>query len=151
MERERHPDGLVHGVIVAVQRADGCWLLIRRSAHVAAPLSICFPGGGIELGEDHATAAAREFKEELHGLVQPVKEIWQWRCPDRPLFLFGWYARLLTPIDQLHPDPHEVAQMLWLTSDQAQHHPERLFGTELFVQALQSYLQTTQGNGIEQR
>ncbi len=144
MERQRHPDGLVHGVIVAVQRADGCWLLIRRSAHVAAPLSICFPGGGIELGENHATAAAREFKEELNGIVEPVKEVWQWRSPDRPLYLFGWYARLLTPIDQLCPDPNEVAQMLWLTPEEAQLHPDRLIGTEFFVQALHDYLQAPQ-------
>ncbi|NJL30960.1 MAG: NUDIX hydrolase [Phycisphaerales bacterium] len=80
MERQHHADGLVHGVIVAVSRADGRWLLIRRSAHVAAPLAICFPGGGIELGEDHALAAAREFREELAGEVEPVREVWQWRA-----------------------------------------------------------------------
>ena len=144
MQRQRHPDGLVHGVIVAVRREDGRWLLIRRSRQVAAPLAICFPGGGIELGEAHAVAAAREFREELAGEIEPLCEVWQWHAPDRPLYLFGWYARLISPVTALKPDPLEVAEMLWLTPEETRQHPQRLIGTECFVDALMNHVQQQQ-------
>lgn len=137
VKRREHPDGLVHGAVVGCQRDDGRWLLIRRSEKVLAPLKICFPGGGIEIGEPPEEAAKRELREELSADVEILADVWRWKCPDRPLRLYGFHARLLTPPDQLRRDPNEVTEILWLTDQEAATHPDRLYGTEFFVQQLQ--------------
>lgn len=133
--RPYRSDGLLHGVVVGMRRGDGRWLLIRRSAHVAAPRTICFPGGAIEHGESHEDAARREALEELNLRVRPIRRVWTWRSPDRPLLLFGWLAEA-EGFDTLRPDPLEVEEPLWLTAEEAAHHPDRLHGTEFFVRCL---------------
>ncbi len=131
MERVRQTDGRVHGVIVACRRADGRWLLIRRSEHVAAPGRICFPGGAIEPDEPQAQAVAREFLEELGAPVTPLRRVWHHMAPDRPLTLWGWYAQLATA--ELRPDPHEVAEILWMTPHEIASHPDTMTGTTDFL------------------
>ncbi len=130
----RQPDGKIHGVTIACCRDDGRWLLIRRSAHVAAPGTICFPGGRLEIGEARAQAARREFQEEVGAPVLLQREIWRRVCPDRPLILFGWLGRMLG--SELKPDPREVAEVLWLTLEEAYHHPEALRHTDHFCRAI---------------
>ena len=131
MERIRQADGRVHGVIVACRRADGRWLLIRRSEHVAAPGKVCFPGGAIEPGEPQEQAVAREFLEELGVPVTPLCRVWHHADPDRPLTLWGWYAQLAAVA--LNPDPHEVAEILWMTRAQIASHPDTMPGTTNFL------------------
>ena len=139
MNRPRYPDGRVHGVVVACRREDGRWLLIRRSRHVAlAPRHVCFPGGGIEFGEEHAAAAIREFREELGGQITLHREVWVWEDPQRPLKLFGWYADLDS--GPLTPNPQEVEEVLWLTTEEALRHPDGLPGTANFLAVLHHYL-----------
>ena len=87
-------DGRVHGVIVGCQREDARWLLIRRSATVAMPLRVCFPGGGIDGEETQEQAAVREMHEELSAPITPLSCVWQLVAPDRPLTLWGWHAEL---------------------------------------------------------
>jgi 8-oxo-dGTP diphosphatase len=136
MTRTIQPDGHLHGVIVACQRDDGRWLLIRRSATVPAPLRVCFPGGGIDADESQAEAAAREMREELDAAVRPVRCVWYHRSEERALTLWGWFAELHSPI--LTPNPAEVAEILWLTAAEARCHPDALPRTADFMAALQS-------------
>ena len=69
--------------------------VIRRSATVAAPLKVCFPGGAVEAGETYESAVVREAREELGLDVRPVRHIWTWASPDKPLTLFGWLAEAI--------------------------------------------------------
>jgi (d)CTP diphosphatase len=135
MTRTIQPDGHLHGVIVACQRDDGRWLMIRRSATVPAPLRVCFPGGGIDADETQAEAAAREMREELAATVQPVRCVWHHRSEERSLTLWGWFAELHSPI--LTPNPVEVAEILWLTASEAMRHPDALPRTTEFIASLQ--------------
>jgi 8-oxo-dGTP diphosphatase len=132
--RPRQPDGRVHGVVVACQRPDGRWLCIRRSAHVAAPLKVCFPGGAMELGESQESAVIREMHEELGITVHPNRCVWKWDSPTSELTLWGWTADF--PDSELNPDPSEVAEILWLTDDEAIQHPDAMATNQDFINTL---------------
>ena len=123
-----------HGVIVACQRDDGRWLLIRRSAMVRAPFRVCFPGGWIDPGESQEAAAVREMQEELGVEVLPMRCVWQHRFADRPLTLWGWLAELKSPT--VTPNPLEVHEVLWLSTDEITKHPDVLPHTDQFMAAL---------------
>jgi 8-oxo-dGTP pyrophosphatase MutT (NUDIX family) len=123
-----------HGVVVACQRNDGRWLLIRRSEAVRAPLRVCFPGGWVDDGEDQPTAVVREMREELGAEVVPVQCVWQHCFTERPLTLWGWLAELKSCT--LIPNPLEVHEVLWLTADEAVCHPDVLPHTDAFLAAL---------------
>ena len=134
MTRYYQPDGHLHGVIVACQRYDGRWLLIRRSESVPAPLKVCFPGGGIDEGEDQKTAVMREMQEELNAVVTPLQCVWHYCWPERHLTLWGWRATLHS--SALMPSPDEVHEVLWLTADEAINHPDALPNTDAFLNAV---------------
>jgi (d)CTP diphosphatase len=125
------PDGHLHGVIVACQRGDDRWLLIRRSATVPAPLRVCFPGGGIDAGETQTEAVMREMREELDAEVVPICCAWQYHAPARRLTLWGWLAELHS--SALVPSPDEVHEILWLTAAEIATHPEVLPRTNVFM------------------
>ena len=133
-----HPtqnDGRVHGVVVAIQReTDGRWLMIRRSEHVYMPLTVAFPGGGIEPGESFEEAAVREAKEELGLDVRLGERVWDWLSPDRPLRLVGFRGEVVG--GELEPDPQEVAAVLWMTAAEAATDPDVLPGSMGFFEAL---------------
>jgi 8-oxo-dGTP diphosphatase len=131
MPRPRQADGRVHGVVVACQREDGRWLCIRRSQHVAAPLKVCFPGGAIEENESQETAVIREMREELGVTVRPVQCVWRWESPTSELTLWGWLAELSN--DVLRPDIAEVAEVFWLTGDEAIDHVDAMPTNRDFV------------------
>jgi 8-oxo-dGTP pyrophosphatase MutT (NUDIX family) len=128
------PDGRIHGVVVACRREDQRWLCIRRSRHVFSPLKVCFPGGTIELGESQEQAIVREMQEELGAVVEPIENVWRWDKPESNLTLWGWTARLVAA--ELKPNPLEVAEILWLTSEYAAEHPHGLPSNRLFVACL---------------
>jgi 8-oxo-dGTP diphosphatase len=133
--RALQSDGRVHGVVAGCRGEDGRWLCIRRGRRVAAPLKVCFPGGGIEAGESQPTALIREMREELGAEVRPIARVWHWEKPDGRLVLWGWTAQLLSA--SLRPDPQEVAEILWLTSRQAVEHPDAMPTNRLFVAQLE--------------
>jgi 8-oxo-dGTP pyrophosphatase MutT (NUDIX family) len=126
----RHGDG----VIVACRRADGRWLFIRRSAVVRAPLRVCFPGGWIDDGETQPAAAIREMHEELGADIMPQQCVWHHHFPERSLTLWGWLAQLTS--STLTPNPLEVHEILWLTTEEAVQHPDILPHTDTFLTAL---------------
>jgi 8-oxo-dGTP diphosphatase len=137
--RPLQADGKVHGVVIACPRRpdqpqDGRWLCIRRSATVAAPLKVCFPGGAMETGESQISAVVREMAEEVGADIRPIKQIWRWEHPEGKLILWGWLAELLTK--NLRADPKEVAEILWLSSDEAANHPDAMPSNRSFVAAL---------------
>jgi len=136
MARPIQSDGLLHGAVVGVRRDDKRWLLIRRSMHVMAPGAVCFPGGAVELGEAPASAAVRELREELGVDVTLTRQVWDYRCPDRPLRLFGWLGALASHDFTL--DAHEIAEVLWLSRDEVLAHRDVLAGTEDFVARLEA-------------
>src|SRR5215212_10482027 len=92
--RPRQSDGRVHGVAVAVRRADGKWLMVRRSGNVGSPHKVCFTGGTVEAGESQEEAVVREMKEELGLTVRPIERVWKHVFPDKPLTLWGWIAEV---------------------------------------------------------
>ena len=131
--RPRQSDGRVHGVVVGCQRPDGRWLCIRRSKHVIAPLKVCFPGGAMEVGEDQPTAVIREMQEELGVTIIPTQCVWRWDSPN-DLTLWGWTAQC--PAGTLTPDPDEVAEILWLTSDEIITHTDAMPTNKDFMRSL---------------
>tara|TARA_B100000315_G_C14568631_1_gene584279 strand:- start:1260 stop:1688 length:429 start_codon:yes stop_codon:yes gene_type:complete len=133
-QRTIQPDGHLHGVIVACQREDERWLLIRRSATVVAPLQVCFPGGGIDADESQADAVVREMREELDARVTPVARVWHHIYSERAVTLWGWHATLHS--SELTANPQEVAEILWLTADEVSSYPDLLPRTIDFMTAL---------------
>jgi 8-oxo-dGTP diphosphatase len=121
-------------VVVAVAGDDGRWLCIRRSATVAAPLKVCFPGGAVEAGESQPAAVVREMLEELSIQVQPIRCVWRWDSPITDLTLWGWTAK--SDGSGLRPDPNEVAEVIWLTSAEVADHPDAMPTNRSFIQAL---------------
>jgi len=136
-QRTIQPDGNLHGVVVACQRADKRWLLIRRSTSVVAPLQVCFPGGGIDADESQADAVVREMHEELDAMVTPVACIWQHTYIERAVTLWGWYATLHS--SQLTRNQEEVEEILWLTADEVITHPDLLPRTIDFIASLERF------------
>lgn len=140
-DRPIQPDGRLHGVIVGCQREDGRWLLIRRSASVAAPLTVAFPGGAVECGEPRGAAAVRELREELGVAPELVQLAWRHDAVDRPLTLWGYLGRL--DHHAVAPDAQEVAEVLYLTPAEIAAHPDTLPGCEAFAAALEAALEAT--------
>jgi 8-oxo-dGTP pyrophosphatase MutT (NUDIX family) len=138
MAHEVQRDGRVHGVVFGCRRAgDGRYLMVRRSRHVEIlPGKVCFPGGGVCVGESQEAACAREAREELGVAIRPIRAVWRHEFADRPLTLFGWSAALAE--GPIRPDPLEVAEVLWLTRDEALAHPDGLPTNRSFIDALEA-------------
>jgi 8-oxo-dGTP pyrophosphatase MutT (NUDIX family) len=134
------PNGTVQGVIFGCRRpADGRWLMIRRSRHVAlVPNAVCFPGGGVNLGESPEAACAREAREELGVTITPLLKVWDHDFGDRPIHLRGYLAQLHP--GEITPDPLEVAEVLWLNREEALAHPDGLPTNQMFIDALERAL-----------
>lgn len=97
-------------------RNDGRWLLIRRADGIVAGGSWCFVGGAIEPAEQQAAAVVREFFEEVGGIVRPIRKIWEYNRPDGRLRLHWWLAE--HDGGPLQPNPAEVAELRWATTDE---------------------------------
>jgi 8-oxo-dGTP diphosphatase len=132
--RPRQADGRIHGVVAACRRQDGRWLCIRRSKAVAAPLKVCFPGGAMEPGESQESAVVREMREELGITVTPKRCVWRWDSPTSELTLWGWVADYAN--EKFNIDPAEVAEILWLSGDEAIAHPDAMPTNRDFVECL---------------
>jgi 8-oxo-dGTP diphosphatase len=98
---------------VAVVVRDGRMLVIRRSRSVVAPLTVCFPGGGIETGESEEEALVREFREEVGVTIRPVRRLWQ--CVTAWKVELGWWLAELEPAAVPIPNPAEVESIHWVT------------------------------------
>jgi|GEM_PF-590734 len=109
-------------------------LIIRRSQWVRAPGAYCFPGGHIEPGESEEAALVREFREELHVDVRPVRRLWQnattWRVD------LTWWLAAADPDSIYVPHPPEVESFHWLTLDETAALPGLLDSNRVFLEAV---------------
>jgi 8-oxo-dGTP diphosphatase len=101
--------------VVGIIHEQGHFLVIRRSQMVRAPGLICFPGGGIEAGEDFETAIRREFLEELQLPVAVHEHIWttETRWGTRLEWLVCSRDMNLEP----RANPNEVEEVMWMGLD----------------------------------
>lgn len=112
------------GVVAVMERA-GRFLVIKRSVHVVAPGTLCFPGGGIEPGESAEEALIRECEEEIGLRILPQREIWQNVTPWN-VHLRWWTAEPVDPDAPVRPNPAEVEAVLWMTLEELAAHPDLL-------------------------
>jgi 8-oxo-dGTP diphosphatase len=124
-----------HAVVGIIQE-EGHFLVIRRSQLVRAPGLICFPGGGIEPGEDFETAVLREFLEELHLPVRVHQHVWttQTRWGTRLEWLVCSRDATLAP----RPNPDEVAEVMWMGIDQLAQRNDLLGSMPDFIEAVRA-------------
>ena len=110
---ERIPDDPGRRGAVAVCLRDGRMLVIRRSRSVVAPLTYCFPGGGIEGDETEQQTLLREFREEIAVEVRPLRRIW--RCVTDWKVELSWWLAELPPDAVPAANPVEVESVHWFT------------------------------------
>jgi len=110
--------------VVGILYEDRRFLVIRRSQHVRAPGLICFPGGGIEPGEDMETAVKRELLEELSLPVQVRGHLWtsQTRWGTK----LEWIVCQRDPSHPPCPNPQEVEEFLWMSVEMLQRRDDLL-------------------------
>lgn len=103
--------------VVAVIFRDARLLIIRRSLSVTAPGKLCLPGGGIELGESEEQALVREMEEELAIRVTPLglcyRSVTSWGTN------LAWWHADLEQAQTPTANPAEVADVFWMTRDEA--------------------------------
>lgn len=118
---------------VAIIQCDDQWLMIRRSIHVRAPRKVCFPGGTIEPGESERDAVARELFEELGIVARPT------HCAWRSVTSWGvglcWWLVELPPGVKPTPNPQEVEEVLWISTQAALAHEDLLESAKEFFEA----------------
>jgi 8-oxo-dGTP pyrophosphatase MutT (NUDIX family) len=93
-----------------------CLTLTRRPTFLSHHGGqVCLPGGRIEPGESAATAAVREYREELGVAL----EITAWLGTLDPMYVFAsdnrveaWVVTAETPASPWRPDPSEVAEVI---------------------------------------
>ncbi len=119
------------GAVAICPRNDGCLLVIRRAASVIAPLTYCFPGGGLELGESEPEALVREVWEELAVAIRPIHRVWQCRTAWN-VELAWWLAQLLPDAEPI-PNPAEVASIHWFTPAEMAAQPALLSSNREFL------------------
>ena len=122
--------------VVGILFEDRRFLVIRRSQFVRAPGLICFPGGGIELGEDLETAVKRELVEELNLPVEVVAHVWtsQTRWGTR----LEWLVCRRDPNHEPSPNLLEVQEVLWMSVDMLQDREDLLGSMPEFLSAVRA-------------
>lgn len=115
------PDEDRYEGVVAVIECDGRWLMIRRAEGIKAAGAWCFPGGGIEPGEDPRDALVREIQEEVGLDIEVGREVWRWQRPDGNLKLSWWIARMKHGRQEPTCDAGEVAEARWVAPADIRH------------------------------
>jgi 8-oxo-dGTP pyrophosphatase MutT (NUDIX family) len=128
---EKIPDDPGRRGAVAVVVRDGRMLVIRRARTVVAPLTYCFPGGGIDGDESEEAALVREFREELGVEVRPLRRIWQCVTPWK--VHLAWWLAELGPAEVPVPNPAEVESVHWFTPAEMARLPGLLESNRAFL------------------
>ncbi len=123
---DRIPSG--GGGVTGIWYRDGRILMTRRSVGIPFPGLWCFPGGGIEAGEDEITALKREWREELGTSVEPVRKVGSVEIANAAgRFPLYWYF-VTGNEDAFEPNPLEVAEVRWIPLEESAVHarPDRV-------------------------
>ena len=113
--------------------------MVRRSKNVGSPLKVCFPGGTVEAGESQEQAVVREMWEELGLKVRPVRQVWQYEFPDKPLTLFGWIAELEDG-SEMKVNEEEIAEVFWMDAQAGTSHPDGMATNRQFIACLEQQI-----------
>lgn len=132
---QKPPDDPGRRGAVAIVMHGQRMLVIRRSRHVVAPLTYCFPGGGIESGESEEEALIREFREEIGVAVRPIRRLWENVTPWK--VHLAWWLAELEPGETPIANPAEVASIHWMTPAEMAQHPELLQSNRQFLDLVQ--------------
>lgn len=122
--------------VVGILCEDRHFLVIRRSQFVRAPGLLCFPGGGIEPGEDFQTAVKRELIEELSLPVEVLGHIWtsQTRWGTK----LEWLACRRDPSHEPAPNLQEVQECLWMSVEMLEGREDLLGSMPEFLASLRA-------------
>jgi len=120
------------GAVGICPRGDGRLLVIRRASGVIAPLTFCFPGGGLEDGESEAEALVREIREEVGVAVRPVRRLWH--CRTAWNVELAWWLAEWPPSAQPTPNPDEVASIHWFMPAEMAAQPDVLPSNRDFLE-----------------
>ena len=103
------------GGVTGIWYRAGRILMTRRAAAIPYPNLWCFPGGGIEAGEDEVTALKREWREELGTSIEAVRKIGSYAITTPAgRFPLHWYF-VTSDEDVFQPNPQEVAEVKWIS------------------------------------
>jgi 8-oxo-dGTP diphosphatase len=110
--------GYLHPKVVAVTIAvrDGRVLLTRRAIEPALGLWT-FPGGYVDWGEDIATAARREMREEVGLDLEPAGLLGVYSYPGAPVVIVAYYVTVPAGLEA-KPDVHEVSEAQYFTREE---------------------------------
>ena len=129
---DKIPDDPGRRGAVAVCLRDGRMLVIRRSRSVVAPLTYCFPGGGIEGDETEQETLIREFRDEIAVEVRPLRPIW--RCVTDWKVELAWWVAELPPDAVPVANPTEVESIHWCTPAEMLRLPDLLPSNREFLE-----------------
>jgi 8-amino-7-oxononanoate synthase len=131
---DRIPSG--GGGVVGTWYRDGKILMTRRADSIPYPGLWCFPGGGIEAGEDEVAALKREWQEELGTSIRVLRKIGS-REVSTPAgrFPLHWY-QVSSEQDQFHPDSREVAEVRWIAVEDVLDMPDLIGSNRKMLEAL---------------
>ena len=110
-------------------------LVIRRSSTVVAPLTYCFPGGGIEQGESEETALVREIREEIGVTIRPVRRLWH--CVTSWKVDLAWWLAEMDNDALPVANPVEVESIHWYTAAEMARLPALLESNRLFLKLIE--------------
>jgi len=128
---EKIPDTPGRRGAVAIIVQEGRMLVIRRSKYVIAPLTYCFPGGGIEDGESEQTAVVREVNEEIAVNIRPLRRLWE--CVTAWKVHLAWWLAEMDRAAVVTPNPREVASVHWFTPEEMASQSELLDSNREFL------------------
>jgi 8-oxo-dGTP diphosphatase len=120
---------------VAIVMREGRMLVIRRSRTVVAPLTYCFPGGGIENAESEETALVREIREEIGVTIRPTRRLWQ--CVTGWQVQLAWWLADMDPAAVPQPNPAEVESIHWVTPAEMAQLPDVLPSNQIFLDMIE--------------
>jgi 8-oxo-dGTP pyrophosphatase MutT (NUDIX family) len=120
---------------VAIIPRDGRMLVIRRSRSVVAPLTYCFPGGGIEDGESEEAALVREVREEIGATVRPLRRLWQ--CVTAWKVQLAWWLAEMDSRGVPVANPAEVESIHWVTPREMAELPGLLDSNRVFLELIE--------------
>jgi 8-oxo-dGTP pyrophosphatase MutT (NUDIX family) len=121
-------------VPVLEHEGETCFLMVRQYRHGSDEISIEFPGGCVDAGEDPKAAAARELEEETGYIAAAMRSAGAIR--PNPAFMNNRFhvflAEGLERSGRIDQDEHELVDSLLVPVAEVR----RLMGTGLYSHAL---------------